>query len=123
MGMSPAIRQRLPQLRQRQCQAQHWQWPKRFLLRLPPPCGVMLALRWRRRTPGSAYYRRGDAFGSPSSSWGSGGGNVANGYCRLKGGDTIGCTVGGRCGRHVQLCPTAKSGGYPQATAPIWRRT
>jgi hypothetical protein len=42
LGMSSAICQRLPQPHQRWRQAHHRQRPKRFPLRLPPPCGVTL---------------------------------------------------------------------------------
>jgi hypothetical protein len=126
LGTSLAIRQRLPQPHRRRREAHHRQRPKRFQLRLPPPCRMTLVLRWHRGPPGSAYHRRGNAFGFPSSRWGSRSGSVANSRCRPNGGDTIGCTVIGRRGGCVQLCPSAnsgRSGDYSWVTAPVWRRT
>jgi hypothetical protein len=48
--------------------------------------------------PGSACHRQGNAFGFPSSGWGSGGGSAADSYCRPNGGDTVEYTVGGKRG-------------------------
>jgi hypothetical protein len=111
LGMPPAIRQRLPQPHQRWRQAHHRWRPRRFLLRLPPPCRMTLALRWRHRAPRIRLSPSRKCLWVPKFQPGSRSGGVANNCCRPNSGDTVGCTIGGRRGGASGSVPPPTSEG------------